>query len=139
MNSIDMLDCARGFHNNEGDDVCSRCGLNLQETQTPETPDYVRKILDISTAHVSEETAGKLGDALQQWLETAPFIAYTKSRHNDEYGWWVYVPSEPGREMEPGFPADLKTCMEHARSLGCDWIMFDRDGVTIDALPDYDW
>jgi hypothetical protein len=111
--------------------------VNGQPEQEDATPPYVRRMLYISTTHVSEATAQLLDDGLQQWLGTAPFTAYTKTCHNDEYGWWVYVPSEPVGETKETFPADLRACMEHARSLDCDWIMF-GDGAEIDALPIYD-
>jgi len=95
------------------------------KTQHP----YVCKILEVSTAHISEATANLVQ------CQLASVISFEKG----DYGWLVYVPSEPGREAEEGFPPDLRTCMEFARSLDCDWIMFDRDGVVIEALPDYDW
>jgi hypothetical protein len=38
-------------------------------------------------------------------------------------------------------PEDLKQCTQYAQNPGvsCDWIMFDRDGPTVDELPTYDW
>jgi hypothetical protein len=101
-------------------------------------PSYVRQILDISTAHVSERTARILDEIVADdaLLGLRPgVIVHGKGEH----GWLVYVPSEPSQESTPDFPEDLRTCMEHARALDCDWVMFDRDGVVIDALPEYEW
>jgi hypothetical protein len=53
-----------------------------------------------------------------------------------EYGWFVYVVED---DVDNDVPEDLRQCMEYARSLGCFWIMFDRDGSAIDQLPTYDW
>ena len=97
-------------------------------------PAYIRKILDISTAHVSENTS----ILLNEWAISCfvrPAIVYDKK----DYGWLVYVPSEPGKETEPDFPEDLRSCIELARSHGCDWIMFDCDSTTIDELNVYEW
>ena len=97
------------------------------------TAPHVRKILDISTAHVSEATSWYL----EEWAINGKGLAIVYEK--GEYGWLVHVPGEPSHEVEDTFPADLRACMEHARSLDCDWIMFDRDGITIDALPSYEW
>lgn len=94
-------------------------------------PSYVRRILDISTVHISQET----GQLLDHWATTEkprPAIVFNK----DHYGWLVYVPSETNHEA---LPADLHACMDLARSHDCDWIMFDCDGVDIDELPVYEW
>ena len=96
-----------------------------------ETPSYVRRILDISTAHVSGRTA--------ELIRCERLHAFAVIFEKGDYGWLVYVPSEPGNEDHPDFPADLKAVMVFARKLDCDWIMFDRDGVILDELPAFDW
>ena len=101
------------------------------------TPSHVRKFLDISTAHITENTAGMLDDSVHQFLGTAPFIAYPLG----DAGWLVYVPSEdsPNTNTLAEFHPDLLACMEYARQHNCDYIMFDQDGTVIDDLPAYDW
>lgn len=96
----------------------------------------IEKMLTLSTAHVSEDTAALLEDTLQQTLGTAPFICFQK----DDYGWFVHVPADVSmRESLDTFPEDLRTCMDHARAEGCTWLMFDRDADLVEGLPAYDW
>ena len=112
--------------------------FNMPGAMYRDDPPQVRKILDISTSHVSEKTAQlleEMGIDAELVGDRPRLITHRKG----DYGWLVYVPSEHSGETDPGFPSDLRACMEHARSLECDWIMFDRDGVTIDALPTYEW
>lgn len=96
----------------------------------------VRLILDLSTAHVSEPTSLMLNTWAE--LATPPGAAIVHSK--GEYGWMVYVPSEmPSREERHLIPDDLWAVMVKAHSLGCDWIMFDRDGDTMEGLDVFDW
>ncbi len=95
-----------------------------------ETPAYIRRILDISTAHVTAETARMLEDG-----EAGP----TTLQHPRGFGFLVYVPSDPDEPLDENIPDDLKTVMLHAREYNCDWIMFDRDGMVINDLPEFDW
>ena len=113
--------------------VLSDRPLSLQEGNR--MPAHVRRILDISTAHLTPKTRLKL-DGEDSWEMDIPIPVV----HHDkgEYGWIVYVPSEPGNEELPGFPPDLRNAMVLARHYSCDWVMFDRDGVVVDALYDYE-
>ncbi len=96
----------------------------------------VRSILDISTAHVSEST----GAMLNTWAELACPPGAAIVHNKGEYGWLVYVPSEmSSREDKHLIPDDLWDVMVYAHAKGCDWIMFDRDGVTIPALKEFEW
>lgn len=85
----------------------------------------ITKVLEISTAHVSEDTA--------QWLsqEDCSLIVYKKG----EYGWIILVPEEEDKTT----PQDLHQIFEVARNNGCDWVMLDCDAFTIENLPVYDW
>jgi hypothetical protein len=86
----------------------------------------VQKYLDLSTGHVSNDTA--------LWLDSQPssIIMYPKG----EYGWFVYAASE---EYDDDTPKDLIACIDHAKALDCTWIMFDADGELIEELPEYEW
>lgn len=86
--------------------------------------DCITKVLEISTAHIKEDTA--------KWLsqEDCLLVSYEKG----EYGWIVLVPEE-GETI----PQDLQQIFEVARSNGCNWVMLDRDAFTIENLPVYDW
>lgn len=89
------------------------------------------RMLDISTAHVTEETMG--------WLDTvgvsgvSPLVVYDKS----EYGWWVYTPPEWEETETADIPADLLAVLTYAKGKNCAWVMFDCDSDRIDELPQY--
>jgi len=94
----------------------------------------IEKMLTLSTAHVTADTAAQLDDRLHQMLGTAPFICFQK----DDYGWFVHVPAVPDPRHEQ-IPPDLNACMAMARAEGCTWLMFDRDADPVEGLPTYDW
>ena len=79
------------------------------------------KMLDLSTGHVSAETAARLD---------AGNFGYVKG----EYGWIV-----PTLRLSNEVPDDLAKVMAYARDLDCSWIMFDRDADIIPDLPTFDW
>lgn len=82
-------------------------------------------MLVLSTLHLQHDTC-------TQWLDHAPFAAFTKA----DYGWFVYVPEDlDGVDM----PDDLKACCERAHARGCEWLMFDRDADMLPELASYDW
>lgn len=88
----------------------------------------ILKMLDLSTSHVSKETAQTLDEAPDGTIN-----AYQK----DEYGWFVWVPPTEWERADQ--PADLLAAFAYARTQQCDWIMFDRDAEIIDDLPSFDW
>jgi hypothetical protein len=94
----------------------------------------IRKVLVLSTSHVSEETA--------DWLDGAfdPFnlnlgVSPVSGGHYDSAGWFVYVPTE----MNPKFPDDLEAVIQFARDNGVQHLLFDRDADRIEGLPVYEW
>jgi hypothetical protein len=89
----------------------------------------VRKFLDISTGHLTQETRDKLDHG-----------EITSTYYPMTYGWFVWVPDEPMLpENEPErWPDDLRECILYARSQGCDYIMFDGDAEYCDELRAYD-
>lgn len=84
----------------------------------------IETLLVLSTAHIKPETCNV-------WLQTAPFATFGKA----EYGWFVYVPDDELSDL----PDDLRPCFALARSLDCDWVMFDCDAELIQGLPTYRW
>lgn len=89
-------------------------------------PQYpLRLFLDCSTAHISPQT--------RTWLET-------RASRGEEligatpYGWFLWV----DEGVRTDLPADLTTVMDHARKLGAEYILFDRDAPENDALPVFD-
>ena len=80
-----------------------------------------RTMLDLSTSHISHDTAG--------------FLQYHRasSYQKGDYGWFVAT-----HAMDDD-PADLVALLAFARAHGFDWIMLDRDGDVIPNLPTFDW
>jgi hypothetical protein len=94
------------------------------------------KMLTLSTAHVSQETAALLDGRQTHYVAEVP-VTFAKG----DYGWFVHVPdprdSDP--EEEQNWAPDLAACIAFARGLGCDWLCLDRDGETVGDLPTYEW
>lgn len=87
-----------------------------------------RKVLVLSTAHVTAQTAAMLNSTpLQDW----PVLG---GQYGD-WGWFIYAHDD---NCEPAMPDDLWRVCEFARAQGCDNILFDCDAGVIDELPEYD-
>ena len=84
-------------------------------------PPEIAKMLVLSTAHVTRETA--------EWLNTET-VGYRKG----DYGWIIYTDADPD-ELAP----ELVACLEFAKAQGCEWIMFDCDADKIDSLETFEW
>ena len=87
----------------------------------------VRTFLDLSTAHLTEETRLRWANG-----EFDKFLTYVA----DPYGWWLWTGSEEGLLQQ--VPADIHAVVAYARNLGCDWIKFDRDAEIVNDLPVYE-
>lgn len=87
----------------------------------------VRKFLDLSTGHLSL--------AMRRQLENGESPTLMMS---GEFGWFVYV-ADPVvfEEWVAKIPEGecLRPCFALARSLGCEYIMFDCDGPRHNDLP----
>jgi hypothetical protein len=91
----------------------------------------IAKMLVLSTAHLDEDTALRMTKRL---LPTGTALIYFDK---SEYGWFVHVSEEiADREANA---LSLANCLDYAARLGCQWIMFDRDGDTIPELTTYSW
>lgn len=91
----------------------------------------IRKFLDLSTAHLPQSVMEGLSG-----FENV--VAYT----HGEYGAFLWVPDDPQESndfMDEPIPAEVLAVQLYARSLGCDYVMFDRDADTDEALPTWDW
>lgn len=85
----------------------------------------IERLLVLSTTHITEHTCNT---CLRAQNDSTP--VYEKGG----YGWFVYVDA-----WFPDTPEDLNRTMTFAREKGCEWVMFDSDGPTIEQLPSYDW
>lgn len=83
----------------------------------------ISKIISISTAHITEQTADLL---IKGELEP---VVYPK----DGCGWFIFV------NPDDKVPDDLCTLMEFARRHNCAWIDMDSTGAVIPFLPTYEW
>lgn len=102
--------------------------------------DALRKFLDASTAHVSEESA--------KWLDEQGRLAAAVNTDDDEHpaihvgrlvtGWFFYADPEDAPSADP-VPADVVALMREARKRGCHYVLLDRDAPEIDGLPVYEW
>lgn len=102
-------------------------GLNLAK----------RRMAQISTAHVSRETAASLDAAFQNksgilWDE----LSYTSW---GDYGWLFYTGCMPDDgEYATLFP-DLKQLFLTMHIQGVEYLMLDCDASVIEGLPTWEW
>ncbi len=100
------------------------------------------KVLDLSTSHLPEKVMNEPLNSIDG------VIAY----EHGEYGYLLWVPDDPQEHADDypnpadddassdeGVPAEVLAVQLYARSLGCDYVLFDRDGDTDDALPTWKW
>lgn len=82
----------------------------------------IRKVLDLSTGHLKEDTRVDLGMGVEVG------IRYTEHK----YGWIFFL----GKDMtfNKDYP-DLLEALDYANAHECMFINFDADAETIEALP----
>lgn len=90
----------------------------------------IYKVLEISTAHVTEETI----NALEREPDTNELGLCVHDKSG--YGCYILIPQD---YKELNLPKDLIDCFEHAKFYDCAWLCLDCDGEIIDALPQYEW
>ncbi len=104
----------------------------------------IRKFVDLSTAHLPQHVLAEL-------TSFNGVIA-----HPTPHGAWLWVPDDPqsytddyaadfrageadGDDFGDGSAPEILVVQLYARSLGCDYVLFDRDADIDDALPTWDW
>jgi sugar phosphate isomerase/epimerase len=107
----------------------------------------IRKFLDISTAHLSPEAKAWLDEC--GWCNAEASHYYDSAKHFGGSlgsvgltlsGYLTWCPQEDHDEDDwHGMPPDLAHVCRHARSLGCDYVLFDADSMPIDDLPTWEW
>lgn len=89
--------------------------------------DHIRKYLDISTAHITQQTNDELNrDEVFKCEWTA--VGYG-------YGFFISVPEE----VDSDLPTDLQAVLNKANELGCDVVRLDSDALELEGLQTYDW
>lgn len=102
-----------------------------------ETP----RMLMLSTGHLTLDTAQRINaDQRRVCQEPRDEDLPLLFRKGDD-GWFIPIIGDVAETLEdrPGCPADLIAIRKLAEANGCTWIMLDRDGPVVDALPSYDW
>jgi hypothetical protein len=87
----------------------------------------VRRFLDLSTAHLRPETRSL-------WMECFCAKSFPGTVLIGEHGWMLHVP-ERNTDWDYRCGAELFAIFDKARSLSCDYVLFDADGSMIDGLP----
>ncbi len=92
----------------------------------------VRKLIDLSTAHLTKEVARQL---------TGNELDLPTSVKQDEYGFLIAVLPKGDSTEDQGarYPQCIQDAIKLARLHGADFILYDRDAEKIDDLPAYDW
>lgn len=90
----------------------------------------ISRMLTLSTAHITEETAIGLTAAAKNMDSSIDLCVYEKG----EYGFLIHIPDE---EYEA--PSDLRDCIELADNNHCQWLCLDRDGDVTEKLHVYAW
>ena len=90
----------------------------------------ISKMLTISTAHITEETAKRLQNDNHNGV-----IVYQK----DEYGWFIFVDEDCMHEYENEIPKELFRLMKFTKANGCDWLCLDNDGEELEYFETYEW
>ena len=92
----------------------------------------IHKYLDLSTAHITEQTNTFLYRELQWRL--SELIVHDKTR-----GYFIHVPESLEKLKQMDIPKDLKACLRLAQKHKCNWLVLDGDAETVDCLKTYDW
>lgn len=104
----------------------------------------IDKMLTISTAHVSQETA-KLLDQEPEDNRMA-LTVYEKGAPGESFGWFIYLdPHYQGSGFSEQLaahgriPEDLAGCLRLANDAGCGILCLDQDGAVLPYLKTYEW
>jgi len=91
----------------------------------------IHKMLDVSTAHLSNATLKWLGEQADS-EDPNGLIVYAKS----VYGFFIpIIDDDDSLSEDNNFPDDLRKVIEFAQSQECNWIMIERDAISIPNLP----
>ncbi len=86
---------------------------------------FTRTFLDLSTGHLMFHTRQRMEDG------EFPGVGLT-----GEYGWMVFDSANIDDNSDPeAWEADMSACWALARSLKCDYILFDADAPRHPDLP----
>lgn len=95
-----------------------------------ETAPCIRRMLNASTGNLPEDMFGTFTEH--------PWVVANRTEH----GVLMWVPNDPAdssRVCDPPVPAEVLAVQEHARGLGCDYVLFDADADPVPGLPFWEW
>lgn len=108
--------------------------LEILEEEGVVEPGSVERMLTISTAHITEDTARAIEDALAKGAQPFGLTVFSKG----DYGWMIYAPV--AEDAGPSqVPDELDNALAHTRDLACTWLCLDRDAEKTHALSEFDW
>jgi len=84
--------------------------------------EFVRKFLDISTAHVDQAGIDELDEG------------HNLSCSKTQFGWWLWVSDEGENDT----PKCIRDIFDLATALDCDYVQLDCDAMIHPSLPYYD-
>jgi len=93
----------------------------------------IETCLVLTTGHLSPQTA----DILNAWV-SAERSDCPITVGGTPYGWFVPARQLHRAEFTP-LPEDLVAVLRFASAKGCDHVLFDRDGPTLDGLQHHEW
>lgn len=94
----------------------------------------ITKVLNLSTAHITKNTAETLG----RCALSNDYIPLCSVYEKGEYGWYVYIDSNDPN-LIPNELSDIRDCIIFALKHNITCICFDRDADTVVGLPVYNW
>lgn len=101
----------------------------------------IAKMLTLSTAHITKETADKLDYdcqpvAAEEYLEHSfCFDLGISIFPKADFGWFLWIPIADRSRLPP----DLSQCVELALANNCEWLCLDVDGLIEKSLKTYEW
>jgi len=95
----------------------------------------MERLLTMSGAHLDTATWAWLDTHLQEDKLQSPDnrIAAMLKGGATRYGWFVFCPSDD--EAADQLPGDLRAVLAHADERGADFVLLERDLITLDELP----
>lgn len=87
----------------------------------------ITKMLTVSTAHITKETADLLDCDVSR-------VVYQK----DDFGWFIHIPDDFDLE-EYDIPQELLKLIKFAKDIECDWLCLDCDAEALEYFETYEW
>ncbi|MCF6273926.1 MAG: hypothetical protein L3J37_12215 [Rhodobacteraceae bacterium] len=98
---------------------------------------FVQNMLDISTGHLTKETRQRMGEDSRNFFVGKP-CSLPFSVKGSSFGWFIDVRDADERAASGLlYPFDIVDSYELALSVGCSYILFDRDAERHAALNWY--